>query len=374
MSSSCKKNTHFTQFDGFLEQRVTWEHSGVYVDPCGQVFPSSRTNTQSFYSHLPGHTHGHGNSHDSQHASGPGHASGSGHRHNHAHGHQHSQGASSGPRNTPRPGLAPGPRHHHSHSHAGRASSHNHGPPSPPEHPFQPQQEPEEEERVQKEESGYEHAEGEESHQAPPPGNRDASRLMTYLQEKQVQDLTNKIVSLREAFHSLLTQDTTKNFLLVAGRMILSGLVQLNQVDVSSISTSFNRLVSYIEDPAHRAGIERELASVNIHHTNFLDIVYDFIILGVMKNNAALPPQNKQEQGFLDHLFKVLEPILTPPTGWQPCAKMFQEVLQVQLMKLLDSILDLDESTFSQADVLSAVLFSRLEGIIQELLGDLDGC
>ncbi|XP_067098547.1 mitoguardin 1-like isoform X2 [Osmerus mordax] len=181
------------------------------------------------------------------------------------------------------------------------------------------------------------------------------------------------MLALRESFHSLLTQDTTKNFLLVAGRMILSGLVQLNQADVSSISTSFNRLVSYTEDPAHRAGIERELASVNIHHTNFLDIVYDFIILGVMKNNAALPPQN-QEQGFLDHLFKVLEPILTPPTGWQPCAKMFQEVLQVQLIKLLDSILDLDESTFSQADVLSAVLFSRLEGIIQELLGDLDGC
>ncbi|XP_046878065.1 mitoguardin 1-like [Hypomesus transpacificus] len=118
---------------------------------------------------------------------------------------------------------------------------------------------------------------------------------MTYLQEKQVQDLSNKIVALREAFHSLLTQDSTKNFLLVAGKMILSGLVQLNQADISSLCTSFNRLVSYIEDPAHRAGIERELASVNIHHTNFLDIVYDFIILEVIKNNAALPPQNKQE-------------------------------------------------------------------------------
>ena len=40
------------------------------------------------------------------------------------------------------------------------------------------QQEPEEEERVPKEDSGYEHAEGEESHQAPPPGNREVSRLM----------------------------------------------------------------------------------------------------------------------------------------------------------------------------------------------------
>ena len=40
------------------------------------------------------------------------------------------------------------------------------------------QQELEEEETVQKEESGNERAEGEESHQAPPPGNRDTSRLM----------------------------------------------------------------------------------------------------------------------------------------------------------------------------------------------------
>ena len=90
------------------EQRVTWEHSGVYVDPCGQVFPSSRTNSQSFYSHLPGHTHGPGNSHDSQHASGPGHASGSGQKHNHTYGHQHSQGARGMTWSGGVPGATPG--------------------------------------------------------------------------------------------------------------------------------------------------------------------------------------------------------------------------------------------------------------------------
>ncbi|XP_041720789.2 mitoguardin 1-like [Coregonus clupeaformis] len=89
---------------------------------------------------------------------------------------------------------------------------------------------------------------------------------------------------------ALTSSDSTSlNYLTHAGRMVLSGLSELNQQDVRQFQQAYDLLVNFINEPANREQLEQEMALVGIDRINFADVFYEFVLLILLEGKTFLP-------------------------------------------------------------------------------------
>uniref|UniRef100_UPI001EAF7C31 uncharacterized protein LOC124030538 n=1 Tax=Oncorhynchus gorbuscha TaxID=8017 RepID=UPI001EAF7C31 len=89
------------------------------------------------------------------------------------------------------------------------------------------------------------------------PEEREVPLLNLYLTTKRVEDIALRLVSLRQAFTTLLGSTVSRNHLFVAGKVLLGALVQANHMDEAKFISTYNDFVDYLSDPSKWNDIER---------------------------------------------------------------------------------------------------------------------
>ncbi|KAM9518826.1 uncharacterized protein ACWYII_045092 [Salvelinus alpinus] len=90
------------------------------------------------------------------------------------------------------------------------------------------------------------------------PEEREVPLVNLYITTKRVEDIALRLVSLRQAFTTLLGSTLSRNHLFVAGKVLLGALVQANHMDEAKFIRTYNDFVDYLSDPSKRNDIERE--------------------------------------------------------------------------------------------------------------------
>ncbi|XP_029601328.1 uncharacterized protein LOC115184916 isoform X3 [Salmo trutta] len=195
------------------------------------------------------------------------------------------------------------------------------------------------------------------------------------------------------------------NYLTHAGRMVLSGLSELNQQDVRQFQQAYDILVNFINEPANRERLELEMALVGINHINFTDVFYEFVLLSLLEGKTSIPtsvsgPNNVNILLFIYHihtshtrsvdthlcplfllqrpgtffylLVEVIMKIHPPGEAWTESAGNFYLLIKDQMKAWLDSIFNLDESIYESPQRLSWQVMVNLEMQVDFLLSSLD--
>ncbi|XP_029601346.1 uncharacterized protein LOC115184920 isoform X5 [Salmo trutta] len=127
------------------------------------------------------------------------------------------------------------------------------------------------------------------------------------------------------------------NYLTHAGRMVLSGLSELNQ---------------------------------QINHINFTDVFYEFVLLSLLEGKTSIPTSRPGTFFYL--LVEVIMKIHPPGEAWTESAGNFYLLIKDQMKAWLDSIFNLDESIYESPQRLSWQVMVNLEMQVDFLLSSLD--
>ncbi|XP_029601338.1 uncharacterized protein LOC115184914 isoform X5 [Salmo trutta] len=127
------------------------------------------------------------------------------------------------------------------------------------------------------------------------------------------------------------------NYLTHAGRMVLSGLSELNQ---------------------------------QINHINFTDVFYEFVLLSLLEGKTSIPTSRPGTFFYL--LVEVIMRIHPPGEAWTESAGNFYLLIKDQMKAWLDSIFNLDESIYESPQRLSWQVMVNLEMQVDFLLSSLD--
>ncbi|XP_055740332.1 uncharacterized protein LOC129824849 isoform X3 [Salvelinus fontinalis] len=152
------------------------------------------------------------------------------------------------------------------------------------------------------------------------PEEREVPLLNLYLTTKRVEDIALRLVSLRQAFTTLLGSTLSRNHLFVAGKVLLGALVQANHMDGAKFIRTYNDFVDYLSDPSKRNDIERELAEAKIHHVNMIDVVFELVLFGMMTAQKSL---RVHPGGFVEHLYALLYSFLPTAANMEPEADRY---------------------------------------------------
>ncbi|XP_055740329.1 uncharacterized protein LOC129824849 isoform X1 [Salvelinus fontinalis] len=164
------------------------------------------------------------------------------------------------------------------------------------------------------------------------PEEREVPLLNLYLTTKRVEDIALRLVSLRQAFTTLLGSTLSRNHLFVAGKVLLGALVQANHMDGAKFIRTYNDFVDYLSDPSKRNDIERELAEAKIHHVNMIDVVFELVLFGMMTAQKSL---RVHPGGFVEHLYALLYSFLPTAANMEPEADRYLLLLNVRVKRLL---------------------------------------
>ncbi|KAM9418293.1 uncharacterized protein ACWYII_022371 [Salvelinus alpinus] len=152
------------------------------------------------------------------------------------------------------------------------------------------------------------------------PEEREVPLLNLYLTTKRVEDIALRLVSLRQAFTTLLGSTLSRNRLFVAGKVLLGALVQANHMDEAKFIRSYKDFVDYLSDPSKRDDIERELAEAKIHHVNMIDVLFELVLFGLMTAQKSLMVH---PGGFMERLYALLYSFLPTAANMEPEADRY---------------------------------------------------
>ncbi|XP_055769530.1 uncharacterized protein LOC129847567 isoform X5 [Salvelinus fontinalis] len=164
------------------------------------------------------------------------------------------------------------------------------------------------------------------------PEEREVPLLNLYLTTKRVEDIALRLVSLRQAFPTLLRSTLSRNHVFVAGKVLLGALVQANHMDGAKFIRTYNDFVDYLSDPSKRNDIERELAEAKIHHVNMIDVVFELVLFGMMTAQKSLMVH---PGGFVERLYALLYSFLPTAANMEPEADRYLLLLNVRVKRLL---------------------------------------
>ncbi|XP_045076494.1 uncharacterized protein LOC123490665 isoform X2 [Coregonus clupeaformis] len=137
---------------------------------------------------------------------------------------------------------------------------------------------------------------------------------------------------------ALTSSDSTSlNYLTHAGRMVLSGLSELNQ---------------------------------QIDRINFADVFYEFVLLSLLEGKTSLPIS--EPGSFLYLLLQVIMRIDPPGGAWTEAAENFYLLVKDQMKAWLQSIFNLNESIYESPERLSGEVMRNLQIQVEFLLSSLD--
>ncbi|CDR18949.1 unnamed protein product, partial [Oncorhynchus mykiss] len=164
------------------------------------------------------------------------------------------------------------------------------------------------------------------------PEEREVPLLNLYLTTKRVEDIALRLVSLRQAFTTLLGSTLSRNHLFVAGKVLMGALVQAHHMDEAEFIRAYNDFVDYLSDPSKEIDIERELAEAKIHHVNLIDVLFELVLFGLMIAQKSLIVH---PGGFMEHLYSLLYSFLPAAASIEPKAERYLLLLNVRVKSLL---------------------------------------
>ncbi|XP_052327798.1 uncharacterized protein LOC127909808 [Oncorhynchus keta] len=166
----------------------------------------------------------------------------------------------------------------------------------------------------------------------------DVPQLWSYFGNQGTSNFSLRLAGIRRAMEALTSSDSTSlNYLTHAGRMVLSGLSELNQ---------------------------------QINHINFTDVFYEFVLLSLLEGKTSLPTSRPGTFYYL--LMEVMMRIRPPGGAWTESAGNFYLLIKDQMKAWLDSIFNLDESIYESPQRLSWQVMEILEMQVDFLLSSLD--
>ncbi|KAL6468815.1 hypothetical protein MHYP_G00223390 [Metynnis hypsauchen] len=136
-----------------------------------------------------------------------------------------------------------------------------------------------------------------------PPEAYQVPALYTYFASKS-SNFPLRLSALRQAFTLVLSNSHHAKYISIAGRVLLGGLAARNARELPAFQEAYATLVAFAQDASHREAICTELAQVGIQHFNFLDIVFELVLMGVLQ--GARPPIYPTPGGFLGHLVDMI--------------------------------------------------------------------
>ncbi|XP_055772670.1 uncharacterized protein LOC129850151 isoform X2 [Salvelinus fontinalis] len=152
------------------------------------------------------------------------------------------------------------------------------------------------------------------------PEEREVPLVNLYLTTKRVEDIALRLVSLRQAFTTLLGSTLSRNHLFVAGKVLLGALVRANHMDEAKFIRTYNDFVDYLSDPSKRNDTERELAEAKIHHVNMIDVLFELVLFGMMTAQKSLMVH---AGGFVEDLYALLYSFLPTAANMEPEADRY---------------------------------------------------
>ncbi|XP_045076125.1 uncharacterized protein LOC121563692, partial [Coregonus clupeaformis] len=200
------------------------------------------------------------------------------------------------------------------------------------------------------------------------PEEREVPLLNLYLTTKRVEDIGLRLVSLRQAFTTLLGSTLSRNHLFVAGKVLLGALVQVHQMDEAEFIRAYNDFVDYLSDPSKQIDIERELAEANIHHVNLIDVLFELVLFGMMTAQKSLMVQ---PGGFMERLYTLLYSFLPTVASIEPKAERYLLLLNGGLMALLDDMFGQQLAWYFNRESLVTELSSLLEYHLEYLMASM---
>ncbi|XP_071230749.1 uncharacterized protein [Salvelinus alpinus] len=164
------------------------------------------------------------------------------------------------------------------------------------------------------------------------PEEREVPLLNLYLTTKRVEDIALRLVSLRQAFTTLLGSTLSRNYLFVAGKVLMGALVQAHHMDEAEFIRAYKDFVDYLSDPSKKIDIERELAEAKIHHVNLIDVLFELVMFGMMTAQKSLMVH---PGGFMERLYALLYSFLPGAASIEPKAERYLLLLSVRVKSLL---------------------------------------
>ncbi|XP_041725514.1 uncharacterized protein LOC121555746 isoform X2 [Coregonus clupeaformis] len=166
----------------------------------------------------------------------------------------------------------------------------------------------------------------------------DVPQLRRYFENQGTTNFSLRLAGIRRAMEALTSSDSTSlNYLTHAGRMVLSGLSELNQ---------------------------------QIDRINFADVFYEFVLLSLLEGKTSLPIS--EPGSFLYLLLQVIMRIDPPGGAWTEAAENFYLLVKGQMKAWLESIFNLNESIYESPERLSGEVMRNLEIQVEFLLSSLD--
>ncbi|XP_045083097.1 uncharacterized protein LOC121531205 isoform X3 [Coregonus clupeaformis] len=166
----------------------------------------------------------------------------------------------------------------------------------------------------------------------------DVPQLRRYFENQGTTNFSLRLAAIRRAMEALTSSDSTSlNYLTHAGRMVLSGLSELNQ---------------------------------QIDRINFADVFYEFVLLSLLEGKTSLPIS--EPGSFLYLLLQVIMRIDPPGGAWTEAAENFYLLVKGQMKAWLQSIFNLNESIYESPERLSGEVMRNLEIQVEFLLSSLD--
>ncbi|KAI6221435.1 hypothetical protein M3Y99_01550800 [Aphelenchoides fujianensis] len=92
-------------------------------------------------------------------------------------------------------------------------------------------------------------------------------------------DFAAKLWCLRRAFDAILADQSSRRWLIQAGRNLMADLLRQDKKDPKDFYVAFDRLMDYMEDPTNYEQIETELRTRKVEHVNIWDVLIDFVLL-----------------------------------------------------------------------------------------------
>ncbi|XP_066517860.1 mitoguardin 1-like [Hoplias malabaricus] len=179
-----------------------------------------------------------------------------------------------------------------------------------------------------------------------------------------------KLRALRQAVTTTLSEAGCRCSLREAGRMMLEDLAALNDRDVRLFQQLYHRLLVTAESPSCREGVVEELAEIGIQLFNFMDIIFEVVLLRIQA--GAEPQICPRPGGFLHHLMAVISSVSAVTRQSRPRADQCLLLVRNAMLLFLESVFTLEESEYSSPGSLFRAVWEIFQSHAEDLLDRLE--
>ncbi|KAK3521040.1 hypothetical protein QTP86_015804 [Hemibagrus guttatus] len=188
-----------------------------------------------------------------------------------------------------------------------------------------------------------------------------------HLTDRGVTDIGLKLRALREAFATHLACIDNQNFLFVMGKKIVMRLAAVNNQDAVRVQLAYEDLIWFLKTPSYQDSIAAELSGAYVYHYNFVDIFYELLLFGYVKN-GSIPDTFKG--GFLERLFALIS--MWNVDVWEPAAEIYFTVLIDQLTDLAELLFTQPPQFYYDPAALASTLRPLLRQRVQKMMDILE--